>query len=259
MNTAYRFIHRHTRNTLIARGWPAEMDIQTRLSYSQGDGVAFYGSLTAAQLVHLLPEIALRGLMDDRNMRELVDEVAGSRLSVRLYPNRLSRQYAHSGTISLDYNDSPDGLSERHAVMLMKALRAEINHVCGCVAAAGYRVLEAFSPSEEPLLVCRKTRNFTLRIVEDEPEEDADTWDNEAVDRLLLAILDGNITYRTILIQIEAHGLMLAQNTVRYAWRKDGLPVRRWFDRSWLRVAVRDAREEVQVLLGALSSLRPAI
>ncbi|MCH0581443.1 hypothetical protein [Escherichia coli] len=88
MNTAYRFIHRHT---LIARGWPAEMDIQTRLSYSQGDGVAFYGSLTSAQLVHLLPEIALRGLMDDRNMRELVGEIAGSSLSVRLYPNSLSR------------------------------------------------------------------------------------------------------------------------------------------------------------------------
>ncbi|HDR2357177.1 TPA: hypothetical protein QCH65_004424, partial [Enterobacter roggenkampii] len=139
MNTAYRFIHRHTRNTLIARGWPAEMDIQTRLSYSQGDGVAFYGSLTSAQLVHLLPEIALRGLMDDRNMRELVGEIAGSSLSVRLYPNSLSRQYAHSGTISLEYSDSPDGLSERHAVMLLTALRAEINHVCGCVAAAGYR------------------------------------------------------------------------------------------------------------------------
>jgi len=236
MNTAYRFIHRHTRNTLIARGWPAEMDIQTSLSYSQGDGVAFYGSLTAAQLVHLLPEIALRGLMDDSNMRELVDEVAGTSLSVRLYPNRLSRQYAHSGTISLEYNERPDGLSERHAVMLLKALRAEINHVCGCVAVAGYRVLEAFSPSDNPLFVCRKTRNFTLRIVEDEPEEDADTWDNEAVYRLLLA-----------------------QNTVRYAWRKDGLPVRRWFDRSWLREAVREAREEVQALLGALSSLRPGI
>jgi len=238
MTTVYRFIHRHTRNTLIARGWPEDMDIQTRLSYSQGDGVAFYGSLTAAHLVHLLPEIALRGLMDDRNMRVLVDEVAGTSLSVRLYPNRLS---------------------ERHAVMLLKALRAEINHVCGCVAAAGYRVLEAFSPSDAPLLVCRKTRNFTLRVVEDEPEEDADTWDNEAVDTLLHAILDGNITYRTILIQIEARGLMLAQKTVRYAWRRDGLPVRRWFDRSWLREAVLEAREEVQVLLGALSSLRPGI
>ncbi|HCL8067261.1 hypothetical protein JJQ50_08895 [Enterobacter cloacae] len=159
INTAYHFIHRHTRNTLIARGWPAEMDIQTRLSYSQGDGVAFYGSLTSAQLVHLLPEIALRGLMDDRNMRELVGEIAGSSLSVRLYPNSLSRQYAHSGTISLEYS----GLSERHAVMLLTALRAEINHVCGCVAAAGYRVLEAFSPSGNPLLVYRKTRNFSCR------------------------------------------------------------------------------------------------
>lgn len=39
----------------------------------------------------------------------------------------------------------------------------------------------------------------------------------------------------------------------------EALPVRRWFDRSWLRVAVREAREEVQILLGALSSLRPVI
>ncbi|RSK63083.1 hypothetical protein EJE24_22230 [Enterobacter huaxiensis] len=67
------------------------------------------------------------------------------------------------------------------------------------------------------------------------------------------------MTYRTLRIEIEAHGLMLAQNTVRYAWRKDGLPVRRWFDRSWLRVAVHEAREEVQVLLNALSSLRPVV
>ncbi|WP_263070834.1 hypothetical protein [Enterobacter huaxiensis] len=145
-------------------------------------------------------------------------------------------------------------LSERHTVMLMKALRAEINHVCGCVAAAGYRVLEAFSPSDAPLLVCRKTRNFMLHVVEIEPEDEADSWDNEAVDRLLLAILESNVTYRTILIEIEAHGLILAQNTVLYAWRKDGLPVRRWFDRSWLRVA----REEGLVLLRALSSLRQA-
>ncbi|HID3974820.1 TPA: hypothetical protein ACXE0Z_004286 [Enterobacter cloacae] len=183
MNTAYRFIHRHTRNTFIARGWPAEIDIQTRLIYAQGDSVAFYGSLTATQLVHLLSEIALRGLMEGRNMREHVSEIAGGSLSVRLFPNSLSRQYAHSGTISLEYDDCPDGMSEHHAVMLMKALRAEINHVCGCVAAAGYRVLEAFFPSDAPLLVCRKTRNFTLRLVEIEPENDADSWDNETVVR----------------------------------------------------------------------------
>lgn len=98
-----------------------------------------------------------------------------------------------------------------------------------------------------------------LHVVEIELEDEADSWDNEAVDRLLLAILDDDITYRALHIEIEAHGLILAQNTVLYAWRKDGLPVRRWFDRSWLRVAVREAMEEVQILLGALSSLRPVV
>ena len=34
MTTAYRFMHRHTRNTLVARGWPATMDIDTSLNYA---------------------------------------------------------------------------------------------------------------------------------------------------------------------------------------------------------------------------------
>lgn len=59
--------------------------------------------------------------------------------------------------------------------MLMKTLTAEINHVCGCVAAVGYRVLEEFSPSDNLLIVYRKTRNFTLRVVEIEPKDDADS------------------------------------------------------------------------------------
>ena len=32
MTTAYRFMYRHTRNTLVARGWPASMDIDTSLN-----------------------------------------------------------------------------------------------------------------------------------------------------------------------------------------------------------------------------------
>ncbi|MET6349432.1 hypothetical protein WID54_26320, partial [Enterobacter kobei] len=41
MNIAYRLIHRHTRNTLIARGWPADLNIETSLNYVRGEGVAF--------------------------------------------------------------------------------------------------------------------------------------------------------------------------------------------------------------------------
>ena len=143
MSNAYRFIHRHTRNTLVARRWPAEMDIQTNLSYSQGDGVAFYGRLSANELVLLLPEIALRGLMDDGAMQTLRELIAGSDMSVTLYRNSLGNHHAHNGTISMEYHDCPEGMYERHVVSLLKALRAEINNVCSCVAAAGYRVLEA--------------------------------------------------------------------------------------------------------------------
>ncbi|MEG1112806.1 MAG: hypothetical protein RSE65_19030, partial [Hafnia sp.] len=78
MTTAYRFMHRHTRNTLVARGWPATMDIDTSLNYSRGEGVAFYGQLGASDLLRLLPEIALRGLMPDSALNELLPLVSGS-------------------------------------------------------------------------------------------------------------------------------------------------------------------------------------
>jgi hypothetical protein len=54
MTIAYRFMHRHTRNTLVARGWPANMDIDTSLNYSRGEGVAILwpaGCFTVAPTV----------------------------------------------------------------------------------------------------------------------------------------------------------------------------------------------------------------
>jgi hypothetical protein len=259
MSNAYRFIHRHTRNTLVARGWPAEMDIQTNLSYSQGDGVAFYGRLSANELVLLLPEIALRGLMDDGAMRTLRDLIVGSDMTVTLFRNSLGNHYAHSGTISMEYDDCPEGMYERHAVSLLKALRAEINNVCSCVAAAGYRVLEAFSPSGNEPIFSRQTRNFRLTVTEVEPFDDGDCWDNEALDRLLAAILDENTTYRSLEVSLESRGMVLGRLHVPYAWNQPGLPVRRWFEREWLREVVKEARSEIDAMMVAMSGIRPSV
>lgn len=258
MSNAYRFIHRQTRNTLTARGWPAEMDIQTNLSYSQGDGVAFYGRLSASELVLLLPGIALRGLMEDTAMQTLRELIVGSDMTVTLYRNSLGNHYAHSGTISMEYDDCPDGMYERHVAGLLKALRAEINNVCSCVAAAGYRVLEAFTPSGHEPLFSRKTKNFRLTVTEVDPFDDGDSWDNEAIDRLLVAILDENTTYRSLEVRLESCGMVLGMLHVPYAWCQPGLPVRRWFEREWLREVVTEARGEIDAMMVAMSGIRTA-
>lgn len=258
MNNAYRFIHRHTRNTLIARGWPTEMDIQTNLSYSQGDGVAFYGRLSASELALLLPDIALRGLMDVGAMQALRGLIAGSDMTVTLYRNSLGNHYAHSGTISIEYDECPEGMYEHHAVVLLKALRAEINNVCSCVAAAGYRILEAFSPSGHEPVFTRRTRNFRLIVTEVEPLVDDDCWDDEAIDRLLVAILDNNTTYRSLEVRLESRGMVLGVFHVPYAWSQPDLPERRWFKREWLREVVTEARGEIDAMMVSMSGIRPA-
>ncbi|QMV54154.1 hypothetical protein [Ewingella americana] len=41
MNTAYTLIVRHCHNQLVARGWPASMEISANLSYRQGTASHF--------------------------------------------------------------------------------------------------------------------------------------------------------------------------------------------------------------------------
>ncbi|MDV1267908.1 hypothetical protein VC562_16135 [Citrobacter freundii] len=45
MNVFNNLFNRHCQNTLLAHGWPADLELDYSLRYCQGDGVAFYGVL----------------------------------------------------------------------------------------------------------------------------------------------------------------------------------------------------------------------
>lgn len=258
MTTAYRFMHRHTRNTLVSRGWPATMDIDTSLNYSRGEGVAFYGQLDAAQLQRLLPEIALRGLMSEQAVQMLLPLIHRSELVVRLYRNSLGHRKAHAGTISLEYENCPADLKTPQILCLLKALRDEINHVCSCVASAGYRLTEALRPATEPLVLTRRTRNFTLTVTEVEQVQDDAEWDNDTLDARLKAVLDEKETFRRLQIRLECNGRTVGQTHVPYALRHPDSPSRVWFDRHWLRDVVKTARTEIDVMMKSFSGIRIA-
>lgn len=53
MNAFNNLFNRHCQNTLLARGWPADMELNYSLAYCQGDGVAFYGVLHDKEILSL--------------------------------------------------------------------------------------------------------------------------------------------------------------------------------------------------------------
>lgn len=256
MNIAYRLIHRHTRNTLIARGWPADLNIETSLNYVRGEGVAFYGSLAADDLMRLLPEIALRGLMSEKFLNDVMPLIQDSTFVVRLYRNSLGHRKAHAGTISLEYDNCPVAMSTKQVIGLLKALRDEINHLCSCVAAAGYHLTKAIRPAAEPLVFTRKTRNFTLIVTEVEPEHDETEWDNATVDQRLKAVLDEKNTFRRLEIRLECGGRLVGQTHAPFALRHPESPVRTWFERRWLREVISEARAEIELMMKSFSGIR---
>ncbi len=84
MNTAYTLIRRHCHNQLVERGWPDDLDIETNLSYCQGDGVAFYGRIHTCCILKLLPEMAGRGYLSEQDWREVDDCIGESNLNIVL-------------------------------------------------------------------------------------------------------------------------------------------------------------------------------
>lgn len=261
MNTAYTLIVRHCHNQLVARGWPASMEISANLSYRQGDGVAFYGRLDTHALLALLPVLAVRGVITEAVAGELSTVISNSDFSMSLCRTSLSNRYSHAGTISLEYDDCPEAMTEGHIDLLFRALRTEINAACGSVAADGYRIIEAISPSLRPTLLERRTRHFVVSVIETELNDDACAgWDHEIQDSYLDAILNKNATLCTLEISVRCSdiGRVMGRTWVSDVLRMPTEPVRSWFERDWMRDALDEAREEIACMLMALQSFRTA-
>ena len=210
--------------------------------------MAFYGRLDTLTLIGMLPELICRGHLTEQAGASLNRLLTGSDFTMTLYRNRLSHQYAHAGTISLEYEDCPDGMTEAQIHLLLKAIRNEISDVCGCVAADGYRLLDAINPSYCPTLFLRHTRNFTIRVLEAEPLDPGwDNWDSGVLDSCLEAILHQSATLRTLEISVcyGENDRVLGRAWALDVMRLPEQPVRRWFDREWLRDAVTEARREI--------------
>ena len=260
MNTAHTLIIRHCRNQLIARGWPSSLEVDTNQHYRAGDGVAFYGKLETKTLLALLPVLQAKGLLDENAVAELKETITETRSSVLLNRNHLSERYSHAGTMTLRYSSDMQA-SLVTIQLLLKALRAEINDICGRVAADGYRLCDAVNPSYRPAVFQRKTRNFVVSVTETKlAEQGIDEWSNDALDSFIDAILQKNATFRTLEIRISygENNKMLGHSCVPYVKRLPDQPVRGWFGRELLRDAVKEAKGNIADMLAALDSFKRA-
>ncbi|MBN3263004.1 NgrC [Pectobacterium brasiliense] len=259
METAYLMITRHCRNTLCERQWPTTLEVAANLSYSQGDGVAFYGRLDKKDLLRLLPALRKRGHLSEIAMIELAEEIRESDMSVTLYPNSLGRRYSHAGTIEMTYEDIPASFLERHCHWLLCALRDDIRDVCSAVASDGYKLIEAIEPSSHPTAFERNTPNFTVQAIETENiTGSVEYWDDEVLDQCLASILNDGATFRTLEIRITCRhsGSVLGRAWLPDTLRKPNQPVRKWFNRECLNDAAFEAREQITTLLKTFTSFK---
>lgn len=85
------------KDEVIKYGFDEDVRVEWRLSYSQGDGVAFYGNLDFS-----------RWLSNNKNLfsNEELDVLENDYIEVLVYPNSFGRLYSHYNTMDIKLNSN---------------------------------------------------------------------------------------------------------------------------------------------------------
>lgn len=254
MDNICTLIERHCHNLLDGYGWPREMEIAFSLGCSQGDGVAFYGTVSEASLIHILEQHVARGELSQETCATWAEQIKDCQPELRLVRNAFGHRYAHANCIRCDWHcvdDESEALAESLELLILR----DIDVLCAKMEYDGYRLQEAMLPSDSPLIFQRKTANFAVQV----EEVDSNEWgldDDEYRDEIIHLILTKGASYRPLTVRI----INLATDTVMgLAWTGDVLrlpdqPARSWFDRYWLKEAMNDARQNIAELMASFST-----
>lgn len=250
---------RHGQQLLQDAGWPVHLAWQWQLSHSQGDGCAFYGSLSRDHLLSLLPHLARRQSPSDAETQHFTVLLTLYDITVALKPNALSSHYCHAGCITTVAEDFPDD-EDPAFLTFFRALQADIRDLCALAEQTGYRLLDATTPrTTNEVLFSRQTQHFELRAVADMPDavyHHDDTIDSTAVEECLVSLLHQHARLLTVRMEIICHttGDIIAQQ-----WLPDVLlcaddKPRHWLSRAVTHELVLEAREHISQQLSAWQS-----
>lgn len=250
---------RHGQQLLQDAGWPVHLAWQWQLSHTQGNGCAFYGSLSRDHLLTLLPHLARRQSLSDAEAQHLTVLLTLSDITVTLQRNALSSHYCHAGCITTVAEDFPDD-EDPAFLTFFRALQADIRDLCALAEQTAYHLLEATTPqSGNEILFSRQTQHFELRAVADMPDatyRHDGTIDETAVESSLVSLLRHHARLLTVRLEIICHttGDIIAQQWLPETLIETDDKPRHWLSRAVIHELILEAREHISQQLSAWQS-----
>ncbi len=110
------------------------------------------------------------------------------------------------------------------------------------------------------LVMSRATANFEIIVTESEEEfwDTSDAWDDECKDLYIADLLTGRYELKNleIIVRGKTTGKVYGQHYAELVSINKNTPVRRWFDREWLRLAFEEARVKIKDSRKELTNIR---
>ena len=262
MNAFNNLFNRHCQNTLLARGWPADMELNYSLAYCQGDGVAFYGVLHDKEILSLLAGLVKYNHITTKLAEEVAELIKDSETKLILERNGFGYRYSHANTIRVLLENYPEDIGYEHRFYdVLDSIQGSIEEICSTLENDGYKIHENMSPSYAgDLVMSRATANFEIIVTESEEEfwDTSDAWDDECKDLYIADLLTGRYELKNleIIVRGRTTGKVYGQHYAELVSINKNSPVRRWFDREWLRLAFEEARVKIEDSRKELTNIR---
>jgi len=211
---ARSLISLHYRFELARLGYPID-DIQYCLSFSQGDGMAFYGRISS------LDTICQRLLADSDDQCNLALSALTKGMYLDISRCNWSYRYNHFNTMMvLVSNESfPETISEEetNAVELLRQrISEDIKEVSKQLELAGYHIIDA-TPYEKKVVREFCTKQFKVKI-EEHPESELilDHWDDSEIEPIIQDIVNGKKRYFRVIVEVQSreYGQLLGHNSL---------------------------------------------
>ncbi|EIP4005047.1 hypothetical protein LSC32_003105 [Salmonella enterica] len=253
--TLNALICRHSRNLLLAQGWPEETDVDQRDPQNYPGWISIYVRLDAARLVTLL--VNLHDGVLPPFLAAAAQKLTGTGAELILSGNRwqeLPVLPADGTQVFFPY--AGEWLTEEEIRAVLTAVRDAVRSVSHRVAEDARRIRAALTTTGQTLLT-RQTRRFRLVV----KESDHPCWldeDDENLPAVLDAIMKRGARFSSVEMYLVSGCVehILSSGLACDVLRLPDEPSRRWLDRGVLREVIREARAEIRSMADALARIR---
>lgn len=237
-------IHTMAKQELQTLNWPMSLRLEYGLQWSQSDCVVFYGTLSSAGLLRIIPGLRGKRYLSRGNARALFTAVREQGIRVQLELTQSC--YSHSWDTRLvaeGFSDEMEMLEKR----LLQALREQYDCLCHNVKTLGYKLTEGTYPAEyDENLFTRATANITLEAVAVDPCDCGYCDTDEAIlEEYIRMILDDNARVVSVRFQVTCAGQLMAESWASEVVILPGQPVRKWVCRSEIQYVANEARHAI--------------